>query len=73
MAVTQNMEFWEAAGLCSGIVIPGLLVCAPDETERNLQVPNLVCKFCVIVGHGFFLFVLNFVVNTILLHSNRNS
>lgn len=40
MAVTQNREIWEAAG--SGIIIPGLLVCAPDETERNLQVPNLV-------------------------------
>lgn len=38
----ENMEFWEAAGLCSGIIIPGLLVCAPNETEGNLQVPECV-------------------------------
>lgn len=55
----ENMKFWEAADLCSGIIIPRLRVCAPDETEGNPQVPNLVCKFCVFVVHGFPLFVLN--------------
>lgn len=41
-----------------GTFIPVLLVCAPDETEGNLQVPDWVCKFCVFV-HGFPLFFPN--------------
>lgn len=32
-----------------GTFIPGLLVCAPHETEGNLQVPDWVCKFRVFV------------------------
>lgn len=63
----KNMEFW-SAGLCSGIIIPGLLVCAPDETEGNLQVPDWVRKFRVFVVHGFPLFVLN----AILLDGNKS-
>lgn len=45
----ENVEFCEAADPCSGIIIPGLLVCAQDETEGNLQGPDWMCKFCVCI------------------------
>lgn len=65
------MAFWRAAGLCSGIIIPGLLVFAPDETEGNQQVPNLVCKNSVCLWYTASPSLFQ-IVNAILLDGNKS-